>query len=36
MHTSGPAGWFDLIDRRITGLMADHGLTLLRLAGEAR
>ena len=32
MHTSGPAGWFDRIDRRITGLMADHGLTLLRLA----
>ncbi len=25
-------GWFDRIDRRITGWMADHGLTLLRFA----
>jgi uncharacterized membrane protein YphA (DoxX/SURF4 family) len=32
MPTRTPAGWFDRIDRRITGLMADHGLTLLRLA----
>jgi len=27
-----PPGWFDRIDRRITQVMADHGLTLLRLA----
>jgi uncharacterized membrane protein YkgB len=25
-------GWFDRLDRRITQTMADHGLTLLRLA----
>ena len=31
MPTSAP-GWLDRIDRRITELMADHGLTLLRLA----
>ena len=30
-HESGSA-WFDRIDRRITTAMADHGLTLLRLA----
>jgi uncharacterized membrane protein YphA (DoxX/SURF4 family) len=27
-----PPRWFDRLDRRITQLMADHGLTLLRLA----
>lgn len=27
-----PPRWFDRLDRRITRLMADHGLTLLRLA----
>ena len=27
-----PPNWFDRIDRRITHWMADHGLTLLRLA----
>jgi uncharacterized membrane protein YphA (DoxX/SURF4 family) len=27
-----PPGWFDRIDQRITETMADHGLTLLRLA----
>jgi uncharacterized membrane protein YphA (DoxX/SURF4 family) len=27
-----PPRWFDRIDRRITELMADHGLTLLRYA----
>ena len=27
-----PPSWFDRIDRRITQVMADHGLTLLRLA----
>jgi uncharacterized membrane protein YkgB len=27
-----PPGWFDRIDRRVTRVMADHGLTLLRLA----
>ena len=27
-----PPGWFDRIDRRITSWMADHGLTLLRIA----
>jgi uncharacterized membrane protein YkgB len=32
MQTRTPPGWFDRIDRRITQLMADHGLTLLRLA----
>jgi uncharacterized membrane protein YkgB len=31
LPTSAP-GWLDRIDRRITELMADHGLTLLRLA----
>lgn len=29
---TNPPGWFDRIDRRITQTMADHGLTLLRLA----
>jgi uncharacterized membrane protein YkgB len=29
---TNPPGWFDRIDRRITEAMADHGLTLLRLA----
>ena len=29
---TNPPGWFDRIDRRITETMADHGLTLLRLA----
>jgi uncharacterized membrane protein YkgB len=28
----GTPGWFDTIDRRITTWMADHGLTLLRIA----
>ncbi len=28
----GPPGWFDRLDRRITQVMADHGLMLLRLA----
>ena len=32
MATKNPPGWFDRIDRRITTWMADHGLTLLRLA----
>jgi uncharacterized membrane protein YkgB len=32
MQTRTPPGWFDRIDRRITQLMADQGLTLLRLA----
>jgi uncharacterized membrane protein YkgB len=32
MHDRTPPRWFDRIDRRITQLMADHGLTLLRLA----
>lgn len=32
MLTTNPPGWFDRIDRRITTWMADHGLTLLRLA----
>ena len=32
MQTRTPPGWFDRLDRRITQLMADHGLTLLRLA----
>ncbi|MEJ7748488.1 MAG: DoxX family membrane protein [Candidatus Limnocylindrales bacterium] len=27
-----PPGWFVLLDRRLTGAMAAHGLTLLRLA----
>jgi uncharacterized membrane protein YkgB len=27
-----PPGWFDRIDQRITETMAEHGLTLLRLA----
>jgi uncharacterized membrane protein YphA (DoxX/SURF4 family) len=27
-----PPGWFDRLDRRITEWMAEHGLTLLRLA----
>jgi uncharacterized membrane protein YphA (DoxX/SURF4 family) len=30
--TTKPPRWFDRIDRRITELMADHGLPLLRLA----
>ena len=30
--TSTTPHWFDRLDRRITQLMADHGLTLLRLA----
>jgi uncharacterized membrane protein YphA (DoxX/SURF4 family) len=30
--TSTPPRWFDRIDRQITRWMADHGLTLLRLA----
>ncbi len=30
--TTKPPRWFDRIDRRITELMADHGLMLLRLA----
>ena len=29
---TNPPRWFDRIDRRITETMADHGLTLLRLA----
>lgn len=29
---TNPPGWFDRIDQRITETMADHGLTLLRLA----
>src|SRR5262245_26391464 len=32
MQDRKPPGWFDRIDQRITGVMADHGLTLLRLA----
>lgn len=32
MLQRNPPGWFDRIDRRITTWMADHGLTLLRLA----
>ena len=32
MVTRNPPGWFDGIDRRITTWMADHGLTLLRIA----
>jgi uncharacterized membrane protein YkgB len=31
MTTKTPS-WFDRLDRRITGWMADHGLTFLRLA----
>jgi uncharacterized membrane protein YphA (DoxX/SURF4 family) len=30
--TTRPPRWFDRLDRRITRLMADYGLTLLRLA----
>jgi len=30
--TRNPPRWFDRIDRRITHTMAEHGLTLLRLA----
>jgi len=30
--TRRPPRWFDRLDRRITETMADHGLTLLRLA----
>jgi uncharacterized membrane protein YphA (DoxX/SURF4 family) len=30
--TRTPPSWFDRIDRRITETMAEHGLTLLRLA----
>jgi uncharacterized membrane protein YphA (DoxX/SURF4 family) len=29
---TNPPGWFDRIDQRITETMAEHGLTLLRLA----
>jgi uncharacterized membrane protein YphA (DoxX/SURF4 family) len=32
MLDTKPPGWFDRIDRRITEWMAEHGLTLLRLA----
>lgn len=32
MATTSQPGWFDRLDRRITHWMADHGLTLLRLA----
>ena len=32
MATASQSGWFDRLDRRITHWMADHGLTLLRLA----
>ena len=32
MLTRNAPGWFDRVDRRITRWMADHGLTLLRLA----
>ena len=32
MQTRTPPSWFDRIDRQITRWMADHGLTLLRLA----
>ena len=32
MRARKPPRWFDRLDRRITQLMADHGLTLLRLA----
>lgn len=32
MLTRSQPGWFDRLDRRITRWMAEHGLTLLRLA----
>ena len=32
MLNARPPRWFDRLDRRITEVMADHGLTLLRLA----
>ena len=32
MLNERPPGWFDRLDRRITEWMAEHGLTLLRLA----
>ena len=32
MTTMTPPRWFDRVDRRITESMAEHGLTLLRLA----
>ena len=32
MLTTRQPGWFDRLDRRITRWMAEHGLTLLRLA----
>jgi uncharacterized membrane protein YphA (DoxX/SURF4 family) len=32
VQTRTPPTWFDRVDRRITHWMADHGLTLLRLA----
>jgi uncharacterized membrane protein YphA (DoxX/SURF4 family) len=32
VQTRTPPSWFDRVDRRITRWMADHGLTLLRLA----
>ncbi len=32
MLNARPPRWFDRLDRRITQVMADHGLTLLRLA----